>query len=45
MIDEVKTIKKYLDEEFYSGRINEEQDFLRFQLAKKFLSRVSIADE
>jgi len=45
MIDEVKTIKKYLDEEFYSGRIYEEQDFLRFQLAKTFLSRVSIADE
>ena len=33
------------DKEYYSGRIYDEQNFLRFQLAKKFLSRVSIADE
>ncbi len=33
------------NKEYYSGRLYDEQDFLRFQLAKTFLSRVSIADE
>ena len=33
------------DEEYYSGCLYDEQNFLRFRLAKIFLSRVSIADE
>lgn len=45
MIAELKTVKKYLNRKYYSGRIYEKQDFLRFQLAKIFLSRISIADE
>ncbi len=45
MIAELKTVKKYFNKKYYSGRIYEKQDFLRFQLAKIFLSRISIADE
>lgn len=33
------------NEEYYSGCLYEQQDFLRFRPAKAFLSRVSIADE
>lgn len=45
MIKKVKSAIRVPDEEYYSGRIYDEQDFLRFQLAKTFLSRISIADE
>ncbi len=45
MVDKSKKVKRYLDSKFYSGRIYAKQDFLRFQLAKIFLSRISIADE
>lgn len=33
------------NEEYYAGRLYDEQDFFQFRLAKTFLSRVSIADE
>ncbi|HDQ04766.1 MAG TPA: hypothetical protein ENN23_09450 [Deltaproteobacteria bacterium] len=45
MINRIEVVKKYLDKEYFSGRIYEKQDFFRFQLAKIFLSRISIADE
>lgn len=32
-------------QEYYAGRLYDDQDFLQFRLAKTFLSRVSIADE
>jgi glycerol-3-phosphate O-acyltransferase len=45
MKEKAKPVKQARDEEYYSGRIYDKQDFLRFHLAKEFLSRVSIADE
>lgn len=45
MIKKVKSSIRVQDEKYYSGRIYDEQDFLRFHLAKIFLSRISIADE
>ncbi len=33
------------NEEYYAGRLYDNQNFLQFRLAKTFLSRVSIADE
>jgi glycerol-3-phosphate O-acyltransferase len=45
MKEKPKPITKAQDKEYYSGRIYDEQDFLRYHLAKIFLSRVSIADE
>ncbi len=45
MIKKVKPAIRVQDEKYYSGRIYDEQDFLRFHLAKIFLSRISIADE
>jgi glycerol-3-phosphate O-acyltransferase len=45
MMNKVKKVKQYLDMKYYSGRIYAKQDFLRFHLAKIFLSRISIADE
>ena len=45
MKEKAKPVTQARDEEYYSGRIYAEQDFLRFHLAKEFLSRVSIADE
>jgi glycerol-3-phosphate O-acyltransferase len=45
MKEKAKPVTKVQDKEYYSGRIYAEQDFLRYHLAKEFLSRVSIADE
>jgi glycerol-3-phosphate O-acyltransferase len=45
MLTENKSDTQAKDEEYYSGCLYERQDFVRFQLAKTFLSRVSIADE
>ena len=45
MKEKAKPVAQARDEEYYSGRIYDEQDFLRYHLAKEFLSRVSIADE
>jgi len=45
MKEKAKPVTKTQDKEYYSGRIYAEQDFLRYHLAKEFLSRVSIADE
>ncbi|HEX7415813.1 MAG TPA: 1-acyl-sn-glycerol-3-phosphate acyltransferase, partial [Smithellaceae bacterium] len=45
MKEKMKLAAQVQDEEYYSGRIYEKQDFFRYQLAKIFLSRVSIADE
>src|SRR4030043_127916 len=45
MMNKIKKAKQYLDMKYYSGRIYAKQDFLRFHLAKIFLSRISIADE
>ena len=42
----IKQIKKQINkEEYYSGHLYDEQNFLQFRLAKTFLSRVAIADE
>jgi glycerol-3-phosphate O-acyltransferase len=45
MIEKARSSIQVQDEKYYSGRIYDEQDFLRFHLAKIFLSRISIADE
>ncbi|MEN6374463.1 MAG: 1-acyl-sn-glycerol-3-phosphate acyltransferase [Smithella sp.] len=45
MLKENKSDSQEKDEEYYSGCLYDRQDFLRFQLAKTFLSRVSIPDE
>lgn len=37
--------KSHQGEEYYSGHLYDEQNFLQFRLAKTFLSRVSLADE
>ncbi|MEN6489699.1 MAG: hypothetical protein ABFD66_12625, partial [Smithella sp.] len=45
MLKKNKSDSQAKDEEYYSGCLYDRQDFLRFQLAKTFLSRVSISDE
>ena len=45
MLKEKKSDSPAKDQEYYSGCLYDRQDFLRFQLAKTFLSRVSISDE
>jgi len=45
MKEKMNSDKPNQDKEYYSGRLYDEQIFLQFQLAKTFLSRVSIADE
>ncbi|MGD0022734.1 MAG: 1-acyl-sn-glycerol-3-phosphate acyltransferase, partial [Smithellaceae bacterium] len=45
MKEKAKPVAQARGEGYYSGRIYDEQDFLRYHLAKEFLSRVSIADE
>ena len=45
MLKEKKSHSPAKDQEYYSGCLYDRQDFLRFQLAKTFLSRVSISDE
>ena len=41
----IKSEKSNQIEEYYSGHLYDEQNFLQFRLVKTFLSRVSIADE
>jgi glycerol-3-phosphate O-acyltransferase len=45
MLDEKKTDQQEKNEEYYSGCLYDDQNFLRFRPAKTYLSRVSIADE
>jgi glycerol-3-phosphate O-acyltransferase len=45
MKEKMNSDKPNQDKEYYSGRLYDEQNFSQFQLAKTFLSRVSIADE
>ena len=45
MKEKMNSTKQNQDKEYYSGRLYDEQNFSQFQLAKTFLSRVSIADE
>jgi glycerol-3-phosphate O-acyltransferase len=45
MKEKMNSVKLNQDKEYYSGRLYDEQNFSQFQLAKTFLSRVSIADE
>ena len=45
MKEKMNSAKPNQDKEYYSGCLYDEQNFSRFQLAKTFLSRVSIADE
>ena len=45
MKEKMNSEKPNQDKEYYSGRLYDEQNFSQFQLAKTFLSRVSIADE
>lgn len=45
MLKEHKSDSPVKDEEYYAGCLYDRHDFLRFQLAKTFLSRVSISNE
>ncbi|MCX5850372.1 MAG: hypothetical protein NTW65_13155 [Deltaproteobacteria bacterium] len=45
MKENINSVKPNKDEEYYSGNLYDEQNFLQFRLAKTFLSRVSVADE
>ena len=45
MKDNDHPFKQVQNEEYYSGHLYDDQNFLQFRLAKTFLSRVSIADE
>ena len=45
MKEKMNSVKLNQDKEYFSGRLYDEQNFSQFQLAKTFLSRVSIADE
>jgi glycerol-3-phosphate O-acyltransferase len=45
MRNDAEIIKQDQREEYYSGHLYDEQNFLQFRLAKTFLSRVTLADE
>jgi len=45
MSEKGPTVADRHENEYYAGCLYDKQDFWRFQLAKAYLSRVSIADE